>query len=473
MGYAETLRRMQQHYRVIDDENQPLLQTNEWATMGFHCATGYFRPNVAAWLRVVYVVHNPANGYVKIGMTSHHDRGVYARIHEQAKSEPWEVVGLAIAVRPPRPWRREDAVVPNLDDDLRHALVVRGVVADVQARTLGRDWVALTQDGTAFLRAIELECWRRGHAWLEPNGLTDDAPGAGGGQSKTVEPGNFVTEESFRYADLYRAQQYPQPLMWRTAFGPVKYGSFLHQNLTDAAQPPEAEHDAAGLDGEPTPVLAYVVMTGIKRSLPYVFRDDDDGGAGVSQKVDKMESQAFASSQADVRERSASMSSADSAAQRNSKRVRVDVAEKKFAGLYVVNHDDPTDVLADNDVVYVEENGKKMWDFSPVWDNAMLDFVTQLHGVEYNRQLQKINGFVGIVRKLEIKSNGFLHFRLYWQNQNTNGWEYYPYKVARKKVHRIGKIQDDGLDLVDNKTATAQESQSLGFAPGYIKMLRF
>ncbi len=41
MGYAETLRRMQQHYRVIDDENQPLLQTNEWATMGFHCATGY------------------------------------------------------------------------------------------------------------------------------------------------------------------------------------------------------------------------------------------------------------------------------------------------------------------------------------------------------------------------------------------------------------------------------------------------
>ena len=114
-----------------------------------------------------------------------------------------------------------------------------------------------------------------------------------------------------------------------------------------------------------------------------------------------------------------------------------------------------------------------MWDFSPVWDNAMLDFVTQLHGVEYNRQLQKINGFVGIVRELKIKSNGFLHFRLYWQNQNTNGWEYYPYKVARKKVHRIGKIQDDGLELVDNKTATAQESQSLGFAPGYIKMLRF
>ena len=189
MGYAETLRRMQQHYRVVDSDGQPLLETNEWATMGFRCATGYFRPNVAAWLRVVYVVHNPANKYVKIGMTSHHDRGVYARIHEQAKGEPWGVVGLAIAVRPPRSWRREDAVVPNLDDDLRSALVVRGVVAKVDTPTVGRDWVRLTRGGTAFLRAIELECWRRGHAWLEPGvpggqALGDGAEaGAGAGSA--------------------------------------------------------------------------------------------------------------------------------------------------------------------------------------------------------------------------------------------------------------------------------------------------
>ena len=114
-----------------------------------------------------------------------------------------------------------------------------------------------------------------------------------------------------------------------------------------------------------------------------------------------------------------------------------------------------------------------MWDFAPVWDDFMIDFVTQLDGVRYDKQEKKINGFVGIVRKLKVNEHGMLTFRLYWKNKNTNGWEWYPYTVARKMVHRIGRIQQHDVQQVDSVTATAQESQSLNFAPSYIKQLRF
>ena len=214
-------------------------------------------------------------------------------------------------------------------------------------------------------------------------------------------------------------------------------------------------------------------MTGIERSSPYEVFEDDDGGGGVSQDESKIESQALDLSQPRGLERSVSVSSADSPARKSIKRALDIPAEKHFAGLSVVDHDGTADMVANNDVVYVEENGKTMWTFAPVWDEAMVDFVTQLTGVTYNKAKKKINGFVGIVRKLEVQDHDMLTFRLYWKNEKTAGWEWYPYTVARKMVHRIGRIQQDDVDKVDSVTATAQESQSLGFAPSYIKQLRF
>ena len=467
--YGDALREMQKHYRVVapDPDHKALLLSNEWATQGFRCNTGYFKPNVAAWLRVVYVVHDPETGYVKIGMTTQHDRAVLARIHEQAKGEPWDVVGLAIALRQPRPWYRSYATVSNLDDELRRALLDRGVVDSVDAQGVGRDWVVVVGRGEDFLRAIELECWRRGHAWLEPG--FDGGDGGGAQDDSQFAPGFPVTQDTFDYGDLYRTGRFPQTVMWRTAPGPVTLGGdFFNPADADATEALGASYEAIGAAGESNPVRAFVVMQGTAASQPFVFPDTDDGGGSSGAGGDNIESQAFdlMGSVARTSSVGSELSSVvgspltpdESGAQPSPKRPRV-AGSVTFAKFEVEQLGSLKESISENDVVYVKERGKIMYDFAPVWNENMIRVVEQLqHGVKFNRRSKQITGFVGIVRKLKVRDNGMLQFDLYWKDENI-GWKFYPYKVPKTKVYRIGKITEAAARSIDQNSVHAVQSQ--------------
>lgn len=143
-----------------------------WVQHGFASRDGWMHPNAVVHLVVVYVVHDTAGDFYKIGQTSTHERPVLARILEQKSSSRLRLVGLAVCAQ-----RRRDtghsyrASRPNHDTTMRNALLLEGAAVPI-AYGSEIEWVRFPDHDVAS-SAIVQHCGQRGHAWLPARDTTD------------------------------------------------------------------------------------------------------------------------------------------------------------------------------------------------------------------------------------------------------------------------------------------------------------
>ena len=455
-----------------------------WAIDGFRCATGYDRPNAAVRLRVIYVVHDPETQYWKIGQTVEHDRPVLARIAEQAGERPWRIVGLAIGVRPYRPHGRIASAVPNLDDDLRSAMVDLGCATNVRepgrgTGLMGREWVALRVDIPTALRFLETECWRRGHAWLEPFTTTPSSrpraatspavrldahaasvPTARDNQfaAASDDSSSIFTSGEVPY-DQFRSGKSMQPVAHRTARGPaVAIG-----DGTRTAYPGQ-------MAGQKDPVLAFVRFRNrTMTSQPFQLGEAEitkirKARTRQQEKWQETQSQWESQSQVDALDDSDGSDGSDgfdgfggSEAYAGDKRPLAAISDAqvpvsfsrqqlRFAGCDVL---EPTeDTLVNGSLVFVPESSR--YQFTPDCNQAFLTFAKKLPiNLVFTRQRRfgpgTCNGYFGVVVNLEHKGNDIVTFDLVWGRGPDQN---FPYTTSTRRIRHIGCVSPEDADTL-------------------------
>lgn len=462
--YATTLRRMETTYRIMDSTGEtPLLASPDWATRGFRCATGYDRPNAAVRLRVIYVVHDPETRYWKIGQTVEHDRSVQARIAEQAQGRPWRIVGLAIGVRPPRPLRRIDSVVHNLDDDLRHAMLDAEYAISVHEPgqgpgSIGRDWVTLCVSVPLALDFLNTECDKRGHAWLD-----------------------------------FRSSSIKKPVAYRTARSQAKHN---------------ATTGLLGYSGQMAdqqdPVLAYVKDNDgeIAPSTQFALSDEsDDNNYGNDSQATQSIWNKLSASQTQARKRARPSPSeaepeAKTAAESESESEsgsetqlpshdfpteQISTLDARFIG-YTVNKSH--DALRNGSLVYVPARAR--YEFDPVCNDSFVKYLNALQattGLVFAQNSDKgmpstCNGYFGVVVNLQyrdIRDTKYAEFCMVWGKDPTQNDDY---EVPVRRIKPIASVSDKAaeeltrlvaqLGSASGSSATAERQASA--SPDYFRL---
>ena len=493
--YAQTLENMGAAYELVDYTGEtPLLRVTNWAIDGFRCATGYDRPNAAVRLRVIYVVHDPETQYWKIGQTVEHDRPVLARISEQANERPWRIVGLAIGVRPYRPHGRIASAVPNLDDDLRSAMVDLGFATNVRepgrgTGLMGREWVALCVNIPTALRFLETECWRRGHAWLEPNirqtpkfGLLpprDQAPEpapapASSSAAQTGTAPNSVATRRVGFFDStgdgtvpyeqFRSGTDKQAVVLRTTREPPTVfdagADAASASASSSAGATRAQYPGQ-MAGQVDPVLAFVrFRNNTMTSQPFQLgraeitkirkartRQREKWQETQSQWADASESYASPGISQNKRPRRASETTKESDGDTQEQLV--------FAGCAVLPPAIDTITIAHGSLVFVPANTR--YQFNPECNDTFLEFAKALSiGLHFTPQRQNqpgtCNGYFGVVVNLEHKGNDIVTFDLVWGRGPDQN---FPYTTSTRRVRHIGRVSPEDADTLAAAAAAA------------------
>ena len=500
--YARTLENMGAAYELLDHTGKtPLLKSGNWATDGFRCATGYDRPNAAVRLRVIYVVHDPETQYWKIGQTVEHDRPVLASISEQAGQRPWRIVGLAIGVRPYRPHTRIASVVPNLDDDLRRAMVDLGYATHVSepgrgTGVMGREWVALRVDIPEALRFLETECWRRGHAWLEPNirprsrqilplfSGTATPPATSGAAQLGTAPNSVATTRRGRRSDAtgdgtvpyeqFRSGTDKQAVVHRTSRGPATVlnagadgGGASSSASSSASASTSASTSASAsarraqypgqMAGQVDPVLAFVRFRNNKTtSEPFELSQADRAklrAASARQQKTWQETQSQWQEESQLQ----AGSNRTKRQRRDTQTAQESVAgtpqQLLFAGCAVLPPANGT--ITHGSLVFVPENTR--YQFSPECDDTFLEFARSLpiglhFTAQHGTQPSTCNGYFGVVVNPKHNGNDIVTFDLVWGHEPHQN---FPYTTSARRIRHIGRLSPGDADTLEAAAAVA------------------